>query len=317
MVSAAHQFISTLNANQQALTLFPFDGDERYNFHYFPINDRKGLPLDQMNEKQKKGAMDLIAACLNAKAVKKVKAIIELEILLKEIEKRKPDDRFRDPGKYYLAIFGVPGDNTIWGWRFEGHHVSFNFSARNKLLVAGTPAFLGANPAVVQDGPAKGSEILKDEKEMGFQLLHMLSDDQLKTAVIDAVAPSEIITGVNRKAMIAHPSGLLYSKMNATQQQQLLALVSLYVHRFTKSFADNMLREIQKAGLNNLYFAWAGKSQPGIGNPHYYRIQGPTIIIEYDNTQNNANHVHTVVRDLQHDFGGDELLQHYKDKGGL
>ena len=312
MVTAAEKFISTLDTAQKSATLYPFGSEERFNFHYFPINDRKGLPLDQMSATQKQDAIALLKTCLTDGTVKKVKEIIELENILKVLENRAPGDHFRDPGKYHLAIFGVPGDTTTWGWRFEGHHVSFHFSAKDNAMVAGTPGFLGANPAIVPSGPQKGKEILKDEKEKGFALLRSLSAEQLKVAVIDKKAPGDIVTRIDRKAMIEHPAGIAYSAMNAAQREKLLQLIGLYVHRYKKSFADNMLKEIQQAGLDNLKFAWASDMQSGPGHPHYYRIQGPTLIIEYDNTQNNANHVHTVVRDLMHDFGGDMLLDHYK-----
>jgi hypothetical protein len=237
---------------------------------------------------------------------------MQLEIILKELEHRQPSDHFRDPGKYYLTIFGIPRNNTIWGWRLEGHNVSFHFTANNGKLVAGTPGFLGANPAVVQEGAEKGKEVLKEEREAGFALLHSLTKEELTRAIVDTTAPGDIITYIHRKAMIEKPEGLLYSEMSSAQQEQLLQMISLYVHRFTKLFADDMLKEIQQAGLDKLRFAWAGHTEAGIGRPHYYRIQGPTVIIEYDNTQNNANHVHTVVRDLRRDFGGDQLLEHYK-----
>jgi hypothetical protein len=311
MAQTADKFISLLDTAQRAKTLYPFDSEERFNFHYFPINDRKGLPLDEMTVPEKTAAFDLMKTSLSSTTIKKVKEIIELENLLKELEHRKPEDHFRDPGKYYLAIFGVPADSTLWGWRFEGHHVSFNFSASDNKLISGTPGFLGANPAVVAAGTHKEHEVLKEEKTWAFSLLHQLSEEQLKKAVIDTAAPGEIITGISRKAMIEHPAGLKFTDMTKTQQQQLLKLVSLYIHRYKKNFADNMLKEIQHAGIENLYFAWAGHMTSGIGKPHYYRIQGPTLIIEYDNTQNNANHVHTVVRDLLHDYGGDLLLEHY------
>jgi hypothetical protein len=178
--------------------------------------------------------------------------------------------------------------------------------------VAGTPGFLGANPAIVETGAEKGKQILKEEADMGFSLLHSLTKEELKKALIDTTAPGDIITYVNRKAMIEHPAGIMYTEMTTQQQQKLLQLVNLYVHRYTKLFADAMLKEIQQAGLNNLQFAWAGAQVPMIGKAHYYRIQGPTIIIEYDNSQNRANHAHSVIRDLKHDFGGDGLLEHYK-----
>jgi hypothetical protein len=178
--------------------------------------------------------------------------------------------------------------------------------------VSGTPGFLGSNPAVVQEGANKGTELLKEEKDLAFGLLNSLSAEQKKKAIFADRAPGDIVTGISRKAMIDHPVGLLYSEMNPNQREQLLALINLYVHRYTKLFADDMLKEIEAAGLDKLRFAWAGFTEPGLGKPHYYRIQGPTLIIEYDNTQNDANHVHTVVRDLLHDFGGDLLLEHYR-----
>jgi len=312
IADAAAAFLSLLDSGQQAIAFYPFDTDERYGFHYFPISDPKGIAMDKLNPRQTKAAWELIKTCLSEKTVEKAGEIIQLEVILKELEHRQPSDHFRDPGKYHLTIFGIPRDNTIWGWRLEGHHVSFNFSADNGKLVAGTPGFLGANPAVVQQGAEKGKEVLKEEREAGFALLHSLTKEELAKAIVDKAAPGDIITYIHRQAAIAHPEGLLYSDMSGAQQEQLLQLIRLYVHRFTKLFADEMLKEIQQAGLDNLRFAWAGYTESGIGKPHYYRIQGPTIIIEYDNTQNNANHVHTVVRDLRHDFGGDLLLEHYK-----
>lgn len=311
-VAAANSFIKLLDTAQKHQVLYPFDDEERYVYHYFPVNDRKGLPIGNMNTAQRKAAFGLVRACLTQSTAKKIDEIIQLEVLLKQIENRKEDDHFRDPSKYYFTVFGIPDQNTIWGWRIEGHHVYFNFSAKDNKLVAGTPAFLGSNPAIVQDGPDKGKEILKEERETGLALLKMLNKDQLKKAVISDEAPGDILTAVKRDPKIESQEGIIYSSLTGSQQQQLLAIINLYVHRFTKLFAEDMLKDIQKAGIDNLRFAWAGQQVTGPGHPHYYRIQGPTIIIEYDNTQNNGNHLHTVVRDLKNDFGGDLLLQHYR-----
>ncbi|HWB24154.1 MAG TPA: DUF3500 domain-containing protein [Chitinophagaceae bacterium] len=313
---AASKFISTLDSAQRLRALYPFDIDERYNFHFFPKDDRKGIMLNDLTPVQKAAAFDLVKTCLSDDAVKKVKEIMGLDNVLKAMEHRPPNDHFRDSGKYYFTIFGIPGDSTTWGWRLEGHHISFNFSANKGQVVSGTPGFLGANPAIVREGPQKGEQVFKDEADMGFGLLHSLSESQLTTARVDTTAPNEIITFVSRKAMLLHPEGIRYAQMTAPQQQQLLQLVRLYVNRYTRLFADKMLKEIEKAGLDNLSFAWAGSTEESAGKPHYYRIQGPTIIIEYDNSQNNANHVHSVVRDLQNDFGGDMLLQHYREDHG-
>src|SRR5690348_7607785 len=241
------------------------------------------------------------------------KEIIQLEVVLKELEKRQKDDRYRDTGNYTFLFFGKPSDTSIWGWRFEGHHISFNFSTANNKIVAGTPGFMGANPAVVLTGPQKGEEVLKNETELGFELIRSFTAEQFQKAVISNEVPTEIVTSNSRKAMIENPQGVLFSEMNSDQQKIFLQLLSVYVNRYTKHFAADMMHEIEDAGLNNLRFAWSGSKEYVIGNPYYYRIQGPTIIIELDNTQNNVNHVHTVICDLKHDFGGDELLEHYKE----
>ncbi len=310
-VTAANQFIHTLTDDQKTETLFPFDIDERYNFHFIP-RERKGITFNEMNEAQKKTAIALMKTCLSEQAFQKTQDIMSLDIVLKELEKRKPDDHFRDPGNYHISIFGIPSATTIWGWRFEGHHISFNFSIDKQKLVSGTPGFLGSNPAIVLDGPQKGKQVLKDETDMGFALLHSLDKRQIQKAIYDTGAPKDIITFNNRSAVMENKDGIRYNELTPAQQQLMLQLINLYIHRFTKLFADNMLKEIQQAGMENLRFAWLGHTEPGVGNPHYYRLQGPTFIIEYDNTQNNANHVHSVIRDLKHDFGGDELLEHYK-----
>lgn len=308
----ANKFISLLNKEQQAKALYPFDTEERYHFAFVPRDDRKGISMNELNAAQQKSLLDLLKVSLSDETVKKVDDIMQLELVLVELEKRGADDHYRDPGKYFLTIFGIPADNTIWGWRFEGHHLAFNFSANKNELVAATPNFLGANPAIVPGGPQKGKEVLKDETDKGFALLNAFSPEELKKAVVSNTAPAEIITSNNRQAMIDHPTGIRYSEMSNASRQLFLGLINLYVHRSTKSFAGSMLKDIQQAGLNNLWFTWAGNTEHTRGKPYYYRIQGPTIIIEYDNTQNNANHVHTVVRDLKNDFGGDLLLEHYR-----
>ena len=311
MTETANKFLQSLNASQKAKAQFSFDHEERHNWHYVPI-DRKGIPLLDLNSDQHKAAMALMQAVLSETGFKKTNAIIKLEDVLREIESASID--YRNPGKYYFTIFGSPMKDSIWGWRLEGHHVSLNFSSENNELISGTPGFMGANPAVVLSGPQKGLQILKDETEMGFTLLNSLNAQQKEKAIMNARAPNDIITGSSRKAMINDPKGILYSELTSNQQKIFLQLLSLYLNRYKKTFADKMMKDVETAGMNHLQFAWAGAQQPGIGNGHYYRIQGPTIIIEYDNTQNNANHVHTVIRDLKNDFGGDQLLEHYRNK---
>lgn len=313
---AANNFISSLSKDQQLETVFPFESDERFNFHFFP-KERKGITFNEMNDKQRNAAIELMRIGISESAMNKIDGIRSLENILKVIEKRLPGDKMRDPGNYHFSIFGIPDKANIWGWRFEGHHVTFNFSSFNGHTVSGTPGFLGANPAIVSEGPSKGFELLKEEARMGFNLLNSLSADQLSKAIINQSAPNEIITFVNRKATLIHPDGISFKELTPNQQQQLLLLCKEYLNRYTKLLAEQMFKEIQTDGLENLSFAWAGSTEQKIGNPHYYRIQGPGIIIEYDNSQNNGNHVHSVIRDLKNDFGGDPLMDHYKNEHQL
>lgn len=310
MSAAASKFLESLSVAQKAKAQFRFDHEERYNWH-FTAKSRKGIPIEDLNNVQHKNAMALLHTALSDTGFAKTNSIIELEGILRSVENRPENDSYRDPGKYYFSFFGNPLRDSIWGWRLEGHHVSFNFSSRNNQLISGTPGFLGANPAIVLSGPDKGKQVLKDETELGFALMNTLNPKQIERALIDQEAPADIITSASRRAIINQPQGILYSELDSSQQKLFMQLLSLYIHRYTRLFAAKMMQEIETAGLNNLRFAWAGSQQPGLGNPHYYRIQGPTIIIEYDNIQNNANHVHTVLRDLKNDFGGDELLEHY------
>lgn len=311
--STANIFLNMLSKEQRSKALYDFSDDERYNWHFVPKKDRKGLMLGDLNENQKEAAFALLKLYLSDAAFKQTQEIIQLEYVLQELENRSKDDWFRNPANYTFIFFGNPSDTAAWGWRFEGHHISFNFSTINNRLVSGTPGFMGANPAIVLSGPQKGKQVLKNEAELGFSFIQSLTSSQLSKAVISNDAPGDIITYNSRKAMIEKSEGILYSELNNEQQKIFLQLLGVYINRYTKHFADDVMHEIEEASLKNLQFAWAGSHQRALGKPYYYRIQGPTIIIELDNTQNNANHIHSVVRDLKHDFGGDELLKHYKE----
>jgi len=307
--NAARAFVTSLDTGQQRRACFGWDEEERFNWHFVP-RERKGLPLRELTAAQRTKAYQLLKACLSADGFKKATAIVETENVLRMLEGRGPDDEYRNPGKYYFSFFGEPANGKPWGWRMEGHHLSLNFSAVDRSLIAGTPAFMGANPAIVPEGPKKGQQILKEESALGFELLASLDGQQLGRAVVAEKAPADIITGNKRKAWLQEPPGLAYGQLRPVQQQLMKKLVAVYVDRYTKLMADLLWKEIGAAGWDQLHFAWAGGKTWGTG--HYYRIQGPTFIIEYDNTQNNANHVHTTFRDLKNDFGEDMLLQHYK-----
>ncbi|GAA0531107.1 DUF3500 domain-containing protein [Chitinophaga japonensis] len=309
ITAAAQAFLQTLDPAAKQQASFAWGDEERFNWHFVP-RPRKGLPLKAMNSRQKAAALHLLQTCMSAQGYKKATAIIALESILKVLEGRDPGDDYRDPGKYYFTIFGTPGPAQPWGWRVEGHHVSLNFSAAGNSLVAATPAFLGSNPAIVPSGKEKGLQILKQEAELGFALLRSLDEKQRARAIIQATAPHDIMTGNRRKAMLQSPPGLPYAAMNPQQQQLLRQLVAVYIDNHTKLMADVLLKEIAAAGWEQMHFAWAGARAWGGG--HYYRIQNPAVLIEYDNTQNNGNHVHSVLRDLKNDFGEDILQEHYQ-----
>jgi hypothetical protein len=218
----------------------------------------------------------------------------------------------RDPELYFVSIFGEPGPGKTWGWRFEGHHLSLSFTVAGGEHISATPSMMGTNPAIVPGGPHKGLQILADEENLGRQLAKSLSTDQRTTAVISERAPEDIITGNQRKISPLEPAGIRWKDLNEDQRQLIWRLVKIYVERARGEIAAADLKKITDAGQEKIHFAWAGGMEPGRG--HYYRIQGPTFLIEYDNTQNNANHIHSVYRDFTEDFGDDLLKRHYEEE---
>lgn len=309
IVSKANDFLGLLDAGQKEKACYGYDDDERFDWHFVP-RQRNGISFNDLNDKQRQAALTLLKAYLSDQGFQKANNIMALENVLREVENRGPDDSYRDPLNYSITVFGTPSADRIWGWRLEGHHLSLNFSSDNHEIVSSTPTFWGSNPAVVRTGRYRGRQILKAETDLGFTLVNSLSMDQLRTAVVSQKAPADIITGNQRRAELQEPAGLGYSDMNDAQKKLLLQLLNVYVKNYQLGFSKRLMEKIEKAGIENLSFAWAGSLQPGAG--HYYRIQGPMLLIEYDNTQNNANHVHTVVRDLTNDFAEDILREHYQ-----
>jgi hypothetical protein len=216
----------------------------------------------------------------------------------------------RDPELHYITIFGEPSNTGVWGWRLEGHHMSVNVTMDKGKFVASTPTFFGSNPAEVRDGPRRGLRALGPEEDLGRALLAALDADQKKVAILPGNAPNDILTGNTKKAEVSAPTGLQGSKMNSKQKDLLLNLIREYAERNAAEASADTLNAIKKAGLDNVYFAWMGTETRG--QAHYYRVQSPVFLIEYDNTQNNANHIHSVWRDLRNDWGIDVLAEHYK-----
>jgi len=308
VLTNTQNFLGTLAPELKTRAQFTFDDAERFNWNFVPI-ERKGLTFYDFSDKQRDAAMTLLKSSLSDQGYQKATAIVNLENILKVIEKRGPEDHFRDPMNYHFLVFGTPDAKKPWGWRFEGHHVSLNFTLLNGEIVSSTPSFFGSNPGVVKEGESKGLQVLKQETELGFSMINMLTATQRSTAVISETAFPEIISGNSRKATPLTPEGIAYKQLTKEQQAMMLKLLDVYVKNYTFGSSKKLMEKITKAGIDNLHFAWAGSLQPGAG--HYYRIQGPMLLIEYDNTQNNANHVHAAIRDLKDDFAEDILREHY------
>jgi hypothetical protein len=305
----ANHFLSTLSPELRAKVLFPLNDNERFNFNFVPT-PRKGPTFNDFNLVQRQAATNLLRASLSAAGYEKAIDIVELEKVLIIIEKQAPDNHYRDPANYHFCIFGEPSSNALWGWRFEGHHVAFNFVLQANKVVSSTPSFLGANPGIVGIDEQRGKQVLKRESEIALTLVNSLTDEQRKIVRFSEEAPKEIITGNARKAVSLEPKGLSFKQFTTEQQKVFMELLTVYVKNYELGFSKTLMDKITRAGIDNLSFAWAGGLTYGL--PHYYRIQGPMLLIEYDNIQNNANHVHTLVRDLTNDFAEDILREHYK-----
>ncbi len=306
VAQAASAFLRTLGAAEKELATYPLDHEERFNWHFVP-RERNGLPLKAMTLEQRAAAHALLRATMSDQGYLKVNAVVELERVLGIIEGR-PERR--DPEQYFVTIYGDPSGPEPWAWRFEGHHLSLSFtSATGELTVTG-PAFFGANPATVPSGQKAGWRVLGEEEATARTVLAMLTPDQRRTAVLTAEAPRDIITGNERQVTLAY-EGLQASRMTAEQRRALSEVVWAYVGNMEDQAGKNWMERLAGLQGEQIYFAWAGSDVPGEG--HYYRVHTPLFLIEYDNTQGNANHVHSVWRDLENDFGGDLLRRHYQE----
>ena len=309
MAGAADNLWDSLAPEQKLKAGFEFTDPLRYDWHFIP-RPRQGLPLKEMAGEQRALAHALLASGLSQSGYIKAETIMSLEQILASIEKGKGP--VRDPELYFFNIFGKPGSTDPkhpWGWRVEGHHLALNFTIVGDKGVAGGPTFMGTNPAEVRDGPRKGLRVLGEEELLARKLVKSLNADQRKKAVVLEEAPRDIFSLALRKAEPLGPAGILLPDLDGGQKELVHTLVVLYAERLRPELAADDLAKILKAGVDKIGFAWAGGLEPG--QPHYYRIQGPTFLIEYDNTQNNANHVHSVWRDFEGDFGDDLLKQHY------
>lgn len=308
MVGKANAFVASLNPEQRAIGILEFDDQHRTTFEYLPPADvpRRGISLKKLSEAQDMLVHDLLRSSLSEKGYWKTEQIIALEAILKVLE--GGSDR-RDVEEYYLMIFGTPAEKGTWGWRFEGHHLSLSFTMVDGKI-ATTPTFLGTNPAEVRSGEKKGLRVLAQEEDLAFDLLHSLSKDQVFRTIFMDKAPAEIFTAKDIEVEPLDPKGIGYAEMSDESRKILEALVQEYIDVMRADLAVIRKGKLEEAGWDEVYFAWAGAKQKGEG--HYYRIQGPTFLVEFDNFQNNANHIHSVWRDFDGDFGRDLLREHYE-----
>ncbi|HBY61891.1 MAG TPA: hypothetical protein DEH78_18890 [Solibacterales bacterium] len=313
---AAQAFLASLSGEQREKAVFAFGDDERFFWQFIPSDDipkrynrpRKGLPLTEMAPHQKHLAHALLAAGLSQSGYMKAVTVMSLEQVLKELEKDTVGRR--DPEKYFFSVFGSPSKTGSWGYRVEGHHVSLHFTMTGGKIVA-APTFFGANPAEVRIGPRAGLRALAREEDLARDLLASLSAEQKKAAIVSEKAYPDILTSADRKAALENqPNGLKGTLLKPAQTKLLAKVIDEYIVNLPPDIAAKRRDQVAKAGAN-LFFAWAGVEERG--GPHYYRIHAPGVfLIEYDNTQNGANHIHAVWRDFHGDWGQDVLKSHYE-----
>jgi hypothetical protein len=309
MVTAANQFLGSLTPAQRGQATFAVDSAERMHWNFIPDETfpRNGLPIKAMTEPQRRLAHELMKTGLSDRGYLTYTQIMQLEDILRVVE--QPARMARDKEAYRFSVFGTPAEKGAWGWRLEGHHISLNYTVVDGIAVA-APTFAGSNPAEVQDGPEKGKRVLAQLEDTARALVMSLDETQRAAATINAVAPNEIVTTNKLDISPLAPEGLKMSAMKPAQREAFRKVIDAYTGLMAPDIARDRMTRISAAGIDNIAFAWAGPAERG--QKHYYRIQGPTFLVEFDNTQNNGNHIHSIWRDFKGDFGRDLLREHVK-----
>jgi len=317
MSSAARNFLTSLDDAGRAKCKFAFDSDERLNWHFVP-KARNGIRFTDLAPSQSVLAHAFLASAFSSHGMVKLGTIMSLESVLLEMESKTDPARataMRVPGNYYLSFFGEPAADKPWGWRLEGHHISVNATVINGEVLVSTPIFLGVNPEEVREGPFTGLRALAVEQDLGRALLLQLDDAQKAKAILDPVAPPDVFSGNKRKVEFEDPpKGLAFAEMNEAQRATLHTLIDEYLSLMAPYLHERRREKVaamKPADWDAVRFAWMGSAEPGQGN--YYRIQAREFLIEFDNTQNNANHSHTTWRDYNGDFGLDLLAIHHQN----
>ena len=305
---AAQTFLKQLSPEQLKISQLAYAAPERVDWHFIPKPARKGMQVKEMTPAQREAAFLLLRSVVSQMGYKKATTIMAMEKLLFELEQGKGAN-IRDPERYFFTVFGNPAGQEQWGLSIEGHHMSLNFVLKGDQVISSTPQVFAANPATIKNANASGFEIgariLAHEEQLAFDLVKSLTAEQLAAALIDKTAPKEV-----RNAGMAQPPtdaavGIAAGKLSAEQQKVLRGLLEEYCGAMPEHVAQARLKELDAAGFDKVHFAWAGATEPGVG--HYYRVQGPTFLVEFVNTQpdaagNVANHIHCLWRDIRGDF---------------
>ena len=305
----AIEFLNSLQEEQKKKVVFPFDEINRYNWHFVPatMSPRDGLSMKDLDDGQKEKLNELLHAFLSDKGYDKTKGIMSLEYVLKVLE---PTNDNRIPENYFIGIYGDPSHDKVLGWKFGGHHIALNFTIVDDKI-AFAPFFFGANPGTVRQGPQKGYRALKDEEDYGFELVNMLDQQHKEKAIFTLTAFADNVTTNVPQVSPLEDVGIMAKELTVEQKIVLNKLIATYLNAMPKKIAALRQSRIVKENFDGIRFGWGGSTK--IGEPHYYRVQGKSFLIEFDNTQNEANHIHTVWRDFNGgDYGLDLIKEHYQ-----
>lgn len=302
-------FLNSLTKEQRKKTQLQFDNMSRVSWHFLPgaMWPRNGIQLGELNETQKELLFELLQSHLSETGYNKVRKIMSLENVLLELG--QGDAEFRDSEKYSVAFYGDPEKDSLWAWSFEGHHLSLNFTIVNDKISM-SPRFMGASPATIMEGERKGERTLANEEDYGMKLINSLSKDQKEKAIFQKNSYVDIVTMNASEIGPLSPVGINVRDLTSDQKSILISLLHEYLSTMPSDLAEKRMENLKSEEFDNILFGWAGSTNSG--NPHYYRIQGKSFLVEFDNTQNNANHIHLVWRDFEGDFGRNLIKEHYE-----
>jgi hypothetical protein len=318
LLTSASAFLSSLSPEQRQKAVFPLDDPERKDWSNLPhtLHPRKGISLSDLSPQQRVKAHHLFQAGLSSQGYLKASGIMQLDEVLLHLDGQAGSaSPMFGLNLYWLSFLGEPSAQNPWGWQLDGHHLALNFAVVDHH-VAMTPTFMGSDPHEVRDGPHAGWRVLGAEDDKGVALMKALNPEQQRQAMLSAAAPSDIITGPGRDRALQRFEGLTFSALNLTQQALLITMVEEYVHNYSHDLSHAHLDRIRTAGWDKVYFGWAGPTDSSA--PYYYRVHGPALLIEFDNqyapgrSDGPVNHIHSVFRDPQNDYGEDLLKQHYQ-----